>query len=141
MILSKRLSMQPELIADYAWETGEGPLWHPDEKRLYWVDIPRGRMYRYDPASGRHEQCYEGEPIGGFTIQEDGALLLFMAHGAIRVWRNGFVKTIVEEIPDERETRFNDGQADPVGRVFCGTMAGANRPGRPFRVGESGATE
>ena len=30
--------MQPELIADYRCKTGEGPLWHPTEKRVYWVD-------------------------------------------------------------------------------------------------------
>ena len=29
--------MQPELIADYACVTGEGPLWHPAEQHLYWV--------------------------------------------------------------------------------------------------------
>ncbi|GAG21164.1 unnamed protein product, partial [marine sediment metagenome] len=34
--------MRPELIADYECVTGEGPLWHPDEGRLYWVDIPKG---------------------------------------------------------------------------------------------------
>jgi len=32
--------MPPELIADYQCQTGEGPLWHPDEKQLYWLDIP-----------------------------------------------------------------------------------------------------
>lgn len=131
--------MDIELIADYACETGEGPLWHPDEKRLYWVDIPRGRMFRYDPATGHHEQCYEGEQIGGFTIQEDGALLLFMARGAIKTWRDGFIRTILEEIPDERETRFNDVQADPEGRVFCGTMPAPDRPGRLYRLDRDGS--
>ena len=72
--------MEPELIADYECVTGEGPLWHPDEQRLYWVDIPRGRLFRYEPATGAHEQVYEGDPIGGFTIQDDGALLL--VHGS-----------------------------------------------------------
>ncbi len=40
----------PEPVVDYACDTGEGPLWHPLEQRLYWVDIPRGRLFRYDPA-------------------------------------------------------------------------------------------
>ncbi len=126
--------MEPELIADYECACGEGPLWHPTQKKLYWVDIPAGRLFRYDPAGGCHEQCLEGEPIGGFTIQADGALLLFMARGAVRVWQDGALTTLVEEIPDERETRFNDVIADPHGRVFCGTMAGGERLGRLYRL-------
>ena len=77
--------MGPEPIADYACEVGEGPLWHPLEKRLYWGDIPQGRMFRYDPATGHHEQFYDGPVVGGFTIQADGSLLLFMEKGAIAV--------------------------------------------------------
>ncbi|NLG26450.1 MAG: SMP-30/gluconolactonase/LRE family protein, partial [Chloroflexi bacterium] len=76
--------MQPELIADYACQTGEGPLWHPDERRVYWVDIPPGKLYRYDPATGGHEQVYEEPPLGGFTIQTDDSLLLFLGKGAVR---------------------------------------------------------
>lgn len=126
--------MEPELIADYACTVGEGPLWHPQEQKVYWVDIMTGRMFRYDPANGQHEQCYDGEVIGGFTIQEDGALLLFMARGAVKIWRDGKLETIIEEIPDERETRFNDVFADPAGRVYCGTMATKDRLGRLYRL-------
>jgi D-xylonolactonase len=130
--------MQPELIADYACVTGEGPLWHPAEQRLYWVDIPKGRLFRYHPASGAHEMCFEGEPLGGFTIQADGALLLFMNRGAIKLWRDGVFTTLIEEIPDERETRFNDVFADPAGRVFCGTMPTRDRLGRLYRLDADG---
>ena len=114
--------MEPELIADYQCETGEGPLWHPMERRLYWADIPRGRLFRYDPATGEHEQFYEGEVVGGFTIQADGALLLFMARGAVAVLRDGALDYLIDELPQERDGRFNDVAADPAGRVFCGTM-------------------
>lgn len=127
-------NMQPELIADYQCDTGENPLWHPDEQRLYWLDIPTGRMFRYDPASGKHEQCYQGEVVGGFTIQEDGALLLFMAKGAIKLWFEGKLTTVVEDIPAERDTRFNDVIADPEGRVYCGTMAIPEHPGSLYRL-------
>lgn len=126
--------MEPELIADYQCVTGEGPLWHPTEQRVYWADIPQGRLFRYDPKTGQHEQCYSGEVVGGFTIQDDGALLLFMARGAVKIWRDGQLETILEEIPDERETRFNDVFADPEGRVFCGTMPTKERLGRLYRL-------
>ncbi|MEZ4664675.1 MAG: SMP-30/gluconolactonase/LRE family protein [Caldilineaceae bacterium] len=58
--------MQPTIIADYNCVTGEGPLWHPIEKRVYWCDIPTGRMFRYDPATGQHEQFYAGDVVGGY---------------------------------------------------------------------------
>jgi D-xylono/L-arabinono-1,4-lactonase len=130
--------MEPVCLADYACHTGEGPLWHPLEKRLYWVDIPQGRLFRYDPATGQHEQCLQTDPIGGFTIQEDGALLLFMAKGAIRLWHEEFGETIVESIETELDSRFNDVIADPEGRVFCGTMASADHQGRLYRLDREG---
>ncbi|MBN1429460.1 MAG: SMP-30/gluconolactonase/LRE family protein [Anaerolineae bacterium] len=131
--------MQPKLIADYQCQVGENPLWHPMEHCLYWCDITSGRLFRYDPATSQHEQCYSGEPIGGFTIQADGALLLFMARGSIATWRDGRLDTIVDEIPDERESRFNDVIADPIGRVFCGTMPTPTRLGRLYRLDLDGS--
>jgi len=131
--------MKPELVADYKCKVGEGPLWHPLEKRVYWTDIETGRMFRYDPASGKHEQFYSGEVVGGFTIQADGALLLFMARGAIAVWREGKLKYVIKEIPEERKSRFNDVIADQAGRVFCGTMSTKEHAGRLYRLNTDGS--
>ncbi len=130
--------MEPELIADYRCVIGEGPLWHPLEKRVYWTDIATGRMFRYDPATGQHEQFYQGDIVGGFTIQEDGALLLFMAKGAIKVWRRGRLSTVIDEIPGELDSRFNDVIADPEGRVFCGTMSSPQHAGRLYLLDTDG---
>jgi D-xylono/L-arabinono-1,4-lactonase len=126
--------MEPEIVVDLPCKTGENPLWHPDEGRVYWTDIPAGRLYRWDPHTGRHEQIYEGEQVGGFTIQADGSLLLFMARGAVKIWCDGELRTVLEEIPEERDTRFNDVIADPAGRVFCGTMPGKDHPARLYRL-------
>ena len=138
--------MEPKIVADYANKVGEGPLWHPIEQRLYWVDITAGRMFRYDPASGTHEQFYQGPVVGGFTIQEDGALLLFMEKGAVAVWRDGELSYIVDEIPEKTGKRFNDIIADPAGRVFCGEMAedhtrplGGERGGGLYRLDTDGS--
>ena len=133
---------QPELIADYHCQIGENPLWHPLERRIYWIDIPSGRLFRYDPATGTHEQCtYSGAPVGGFTIQADGTLLLFMERGAIAKWRDGQIHYIMEEFPAEMDGRFNDVIADPLGRVFCGTVSlpVGIRPGRLYRFDTDGS--
>jgi D-xylono/L-arabinono-1,4-lactonase len=131
---------EPELIADYACETGENPLWHPFEKQLYWTDIPRGRLFRYDPNSGHHEQIYQGRPVGGFTFEADGGLLLFRDRGNVALWRDGEFAEIVSEIAAERDSRFNDVIADPAGRVFCGTMSSENSRGSLYRLDLDGRT-
>ncbi len=43
-------------ICDYRCEIGENSLWHDIEKHLYWCEIPTGRLFRYDPGNGKHEQ-------------------------------------------------------------------------------------
>jgi D-xylonolactonase len=131
--------MEPTLIADYNCVTGEGPLWHPEEGRLYWTDIPTGRMFRYDPQTGQHEQFYSGDVVGGFTLQEDGALLLFMARGAVKIWRDGTLTTVIDELEGETDSRFNDVSADPAGRVFCGTMSSDSHAGRLYRLDPDGS--
>jgi D-xylonolactonase len=128
------------MVVDYACQTGEGPLWHPDEQRLYWVDIPAGRLFRHQPATSQSEMFEIGTPVGGFTLQADGSLLLFMARGTVRVWRDGaLAETVIAEIPDERDNRFNDVIADPVGRVFCGVMSTPDRAGRLYRLDLDGS--
>lgn len=117
------MQTEPELLADYQCVTGENPLWHADEGRVYWTDIPTGRLFRYNPANNRHEQFFKGGVVGGFTIQQDGSLLLFMERGAIKIWRDWRLETLVDHIPGEHDSRFNDVIADPRGRVFCGTMS------------------
>ncbi|MBP0021416.1 MAG: SMP-30/gluconolactonase/LRE family protein [Cyanobacteria bacterium SBLK] len=130
--------MTPRLIADYQCHNAESPLWHSQQQKLYWTDIPTGRMFRYDPKSDRSEQVYSGESVGAFTIQEDGSLLLFKARGAIARWQAGKETVLIPELPEERETRFNDVIADPQGRVFCGTMPTPQRLGRLYRLDRDG---
>lgn len=77
-------------IADAECHTGEGVLWHPDEQRFYWVDIPDGQLFSYDPRRDDHVLAYERDgAIGGFTIQRDGDLLLFEEDARIERWNPG----------------------------------------------------
>lgn len=120
----------------------KAPLWHPDQEVVYWTDILRGDLFRYDPASDEYEQTldYAGD-IGGFTVQDDGDLLLFLDRGTIRPWNDetGLGAPIVDEIPAERDSRFNDVIADPRGRIYAGTMPTDDRGGRLYRLDTDGS--
>ncbi len=130
------MSVNVETVAPTSCATGENPLWHPDEQLLYWTDIPAGRLYRFNPTTHHHEMCYEDRPVGGFTLQADGSLLLFRDRGNVVRFRHDRVTdTVIESIPDLENTRFNDVIADPGGRVFAGTISWGNgNNGRLYRI-------
>ena len=88
--------MEVERVVDYQCLLGEGPLWHPVEKRLYWLDILRGQVLVYDPSTSKHRIVYEGEPVGGMTLQADGSLLFLMSKGVIANWRKGKLTTLTQ---------------------------------------------
>lgn len=126
---------EPEVVVDLETQTGEGPLWNEAERALYWVDIPPGRLYRYDPASGHNVLAYQHDGmLGGFTFQTDGSLLLFCDEGKVLRWLGGAVETVIESVPAEAGGRFNDVTAGPDGHVFCGTMATASGTARLYRL-------
>jgi sugar lactone lactonase YvrE len=98
-------------------------------------------MHWYDPHQAHFQQCFSGTPVGGFTIQQDGGLLLFMQDGMIAKLQDGRLTHVVSGIEDIRGSRFDYVIADPAGRVFCGTMATESRPGRLYRLDVDGSIE
>lgn len=134
------MAEEPTRITDTRCITGEGPIYDSDRDALFWVDIPRGRLHRYDFADATHRIVYEREgAIGGFTLERDGALLLFEEAGRVERWHDGAVETIVSGIDGEADSRFNDVIADPEGRVFCGTMPTEDHEGRLYRLETDGS--
>ena len=106
-----------EPLVDYACHTGENPLYHPQENALYWTDIPRGYLFRYELDTGENRPYDIGRVVGGFTIQADGKLLLFLDRGAVALWSPGSeLDFVIEEISEEHDSRFNDVMADSRGR-------------------------
>jgi len=130
-----------EAVANYHCLVGENPLWNEREGRLYWLDIESGRLFRLDHASGEHECFYRSpEMIGGFTFQEDGALLLFEVD-RISVLRPGGVPRVLVQGVDSAMARFNDVIADPEGRVFAGTIGKTDQSGGLYRIDLDGRVE
>jgi D-xylonolactonase len=112
-----------EPVTDVTCTIGEGPLWHPDEGKVYFVDNIGEGLYRYDPAGGETEQLHEGDLVAAFTIQCDGSLILFMDEGRVAHWDDGEMTMIIDGIEQEEGMRFNDVIAGPCGRVYAGTMS------------------
>jgi sugar lactone lactonase YvrE len=104
-------------------QLGESPFWHPEEQRLYWVDIP-ARQLRRARADGSQQQSWvmTSEP-GCIAPARSGGLVIALRDGVYRArdW-GGALSLLAPAAHDTATTRFNDGKADPMGRFWAGTI-------------------
>ena len=104
---------------------GESPFWHPRERLLYWVDIPAMQLRRCDVmAQGKVESWAMPSEPGCIAPADSGGLVIALRDGIYRAreWRGALVRIAADFGFDPRTTRFNDGKADPLGRMWAGTM-------------------
>jgi sugar lactone lactonase YvrE len=104
---------------------GEGPRWNAGEQKLYWVDIEQHFVYRYDPATARHERFDVGQPVGALGFRQGGGLVLALRDG-LALWDTDWKEPqIIAGAGPERGkegARFNDGATDRMGRFWAGTL-------------------
>lgn len=102
---------------------GEGVLWHPAEKVLYWVDITPGILHRFDPKTGQTQSWPMGATIGTVVPASPEGLVVALETGIFHFTAQ---ETLVRlhDFPDAPEmgNRFNDGKCDPSGRLWVGIM-------------------
>jgi sugar lactone lactonase YvrE len=123
--------MTPELILNAKASLGEGPRWHAGERRLYWVDIARSELHRFDPATGVDEKRVFEQPVGCFAFRKAGGLLLAMKDGFATIddWDAEAMIFGEAVLAGKRDYRFNDGRTDPWGRFWVGSVDTAKKTG------------
>lgn len=105
----------------------ESPFWHPQENRLYWVDIPGRRIGRVIvlglQAQGPVEYWPMAEEPGCIAPIEGGGLVMALRDGIYqaREW-GGSLQQLVAAPYDSACLRFNDGRCDAQGRFWAGSL-------------------
>jgi sugar lactone lactonase YvrE len=108
---------------------GESPLWHPSEQVLYWCDIPGHALNRFDPNSGAHTHWPFDTDLSCCVPLMEGGLLLSLRSGLVRFdTHSGAVEPLIDAPYDTAIERFNDGKADPQGRLWVGTIHDRREP-------------
>ena len=117
-----------EIFDDRQCALGEGPLWHPIRKQLYWFDIT-GKKLLSRATQGSEEWAFPEETSAAGWIDKD-SLLIASATG---LWRFDLAtsnrKLICPLESSNAVTRSNDGRADPWGGFWISTMGRAAEPG------------
>ncbi len=133
-----------ELVLDARNATGESPVWRAQEAALYWADIPRGLLQRWQPGQGSARQwqlpqmlacmaAWQGDSQRWIAGLKDGIYQVTLGDGEAHVQP---LATVDHAMPG---MRFNDGRCDRQGRFVAGSMlmdmAAAQPVGKLYRLG------
>ena len=116
--------MHIDLALDIRADLGEGPIWDARLRRLLFLDIMRGEIHTFDPATGDHAVFEVGQPVGAITPTTWGDWVAAARDGFYRVDpKTGATMLLAAVEADLPDNRMNDGYCDPQGRFWAGTMS------------------
>ena len=103
---------------------GEGVLWDGRSQSLWWTDIQRSRLYRYDWAQRHCRLLPAPERIGSFGFVAGSELLITAFASGLALYdpHSRAVEWLARPAADQPRVRFNDGRVDRRGRFWSGTM-------------------
>lgn len=134
--------MTPELILNAQAQLGEGPLWDDRRQRLLFVDIMRGHVHEFDPATESDRIHMVGELVGAVALTTRGDWLLATRSGFSRLDpETGDGSSVATVEADQPRNRMNDGCVDSRGRFWAGTMGmgGLRERGALYRLDPDGS--
>ncbi len=98
-------------------QLGEGPLWHPERRSLFWFDVLGKRLH----GEGRVRQFDEHCSAAGW-VNHDTLLVASETQLFTLDLETGAQAHVVPLEAENPVTRSNDGRADPFGGFWIGSM-------------------
>lgn len=134
----KRLKAQLESKMNTS--LGEGPVWHQDEKRLYFVDIVNFLVLSYDPVTKDRSEWKLPSYVSALALGEENEIYAAVQNELVLLnTSTGSGKTILS-MDLHKNMRFNECKCDSQGRFWMGTMhlEAKKEAGAFFRVDPDG---
>lgn len=121
------IQKQIESIFPSECTLGEGPLWVPEEKAVYWVDIKNYELHRLFVDTGTHKAWECADQITSLARTDQGNFIGTFRKGAglfdiDEAASSISVKHIFSPAEESINNRFNDAKIDREGRLWAGSM-------------------
>jgi xylono-1,5-lactonase len=124
-----------------AAQLGEGPVWLPEEQAIWFVDIKKPAVHRFEVGLGVGHTWSAPEPIGFVMPQQEGGFIAGLKSGLHGFDPSTGRFTPLRSIePPALDNRLNDACVDGAGRLWFGSMHDGqkNPSGALYRLDGSG---
>jgi len=115
--------MDFRLVIDAKAGIAETPVWDSRIHQLYWTDVAKGEIHRYDPDTGAAQRWQTSRTIGSAIPCHDTNKMFCALDGGLFVFdlKSNQLDLICN--PDSRpDYRYNDSRIDARGRVLTSSV-------------------
>jgi sugar lactone lactonase YvrE len=115
---------KPVCVAPTGDICGEGAVFHAAENALYWTDINRFLIHRYDAASQNVKTWFFDEPVTALILTSAPGTLAVVLGSRLILWdpANDARRDYGFRLAGWPRVRCNDARADPRGSLWIGSM-------------------
>jgi D-xylonolactonase len=112
-----------ECVCATGAQLGEGPIWSPRERAVWFVDIKGRCIHRYAEAA-RTTRTWQAPEDVGFVVPTTGGRFICGLKSGLHLFspENGSFQLIAHVDSDRARNRLNDAHVDAAGRLWFGTM-------------------
>ncbi|WP_269713327.1 SMP-30/gluconolactonase/LRE family protein [Caulobacter sp. NIBR2454] len=104
-------------------ELGEGPVWMAGENAIWFVDIKKKNIHRFEPSTGRRDTWAAPDQPGFIVPRKAGGWVAGLKTGLHHFDPPSRAFNLVARVePPELNNRLNDGFVDAHGRLWFGSM-------------------
>jgi sugar lactone lactonase YvrE len=136
-----QLTSEPTCVAAMGDACGEGPVWSAGENALYWTDINRFLIHRFDAGNASVKSWFFEEPVTTLVLTDRDNTIAVALGSRLILWEPRTDKRSEHgfHLPGWPAVRLNDGRADPRGSIWVGSMKNNVNP--DGSSGEVGGTD
>lgn len=114
---------EPICVWDLKATLGEGPIWSSKDHAIWFVDIKKSAVHRYDVNIGSHQTFHAPSPCGFIAPKQRGGFVVGCKTGLYNFdGKSGHFELLTQVEPGLPTNRLNDGYVDHQGRLWFGSM-------------------
>jgi sugar lactone lactonase YvrE len=129
---------KPVCVAPTGDWCGEGAVWHAADQSIYWTDINRFLIHRFDSVNRTVRTWFFDEPVTSMILTDRDDTLVAVLGSRVIFWKPATDERRDQgyRLPAWPQVRSNDARADPRGSLWLGSMRNNVHPdGSPGEVG------